>query len=205
MLKILGAGFSRTGTSSLKRALEILELGPCYHMHEVFLNPENPKAWTEAMTNTANWQELFRGYQSAVDAPTCHFWQQIHDAFQSSKVILTERDPDEWYESYYSTIFQVLSNPSLMASSARATLEMVRKLELDHIFTGRFEDKAHAITIYTQHNQQVKNTLSSENLLVFNVSDGWEPLCTFLDIDIPDVDFPYRNSQAQFQSRVGFS
>lgn len=203
MLEVVGAGFSRTGTSSLKEALEILGFGPCYHMHEVFLKPEHVPVWASASTKAPDWRQLFHGYASAVDAPTCHFWEQIHTAFQGSKVILTERDHDDWYDSFYATVYQVLRDPSLTTPSERAVIEMVKKLELKTIFANQFEDKAYAIDVYKAHNEHVKNTLFPKDLLVFNVSKGWKPLCKFLKVDVPNEAFPNKNSRPQFQDRAG--
>jgi Sulfotransferase domain len=108
MLKVIGAGFSRTGTFSLKRALEILGFGPCYHMDELFRRPEHVRIWANATDDELDFGALFETYASALDAPVCHFWRQIRDAHPKAKVILTIRDAESWYASFEATVYQTM-------------------------------------------------------------------------------------------------
>lgn len=204
MLKVIGAGFSRTGTYSLKQALEAVGFGPCYHMHEVFGRPEHIALWASASSREPEWSTVFAGYASAADAPACHYWRQIRDAFPGAKVILTVRDADSWYASFRATVLEALNRPDLLPASAHPTLAMARRLVLDGVFSGRFEDRAHAIAVYEAHNRAVVDAVDARHLLVHRAGDGWEPLCAFLEVPIPAIAFPATNTRAQFRARLGF-
>lgn len=129
MLEVLGAGLSRTGSFSLKRALETLGLNPCYHMDEVFRRADHVPLWAAAMSSSnPDWHALLDGYASAVDAPVCHFWKSIRGTFPSAKVILTMRDAESWYDSFRDTVYQSMIRPVLLPAPARPALAMARQL-----------------------------------------------------------------------------
>jgi len=210
-LKIIGAGFGRTGTRSLKEALEILGFGPCYHMVEAFEHPEHIPTWNAAARGEpVDWQELFREYRATVDWPGCTFYQQLIDTYPDAKVLLSVRDPEKWYESVSSTIYQVSRRsrsplaPLLMLllrvirPNIATTVPMVNNLIWQSTFLNRFEDKAFAISVFNQHNEEVKQYVPPEKLLVYSVKDGWEPLCTFLEVPVPNVPFPHLNDRENF-------
>jgi len=203
MLKIIGAGLSRTGTFSLMRALEVLGFGPCYHMDELFRRPDHVAIWRNAARADPDFVALFEGYVSAMDAPVCHFWRQIRGSHPKSKVILTVRDAESWYASFHSTVFQAMSRPTLLPAVARPPLEVARRLVLEGVFSGRFEDKAYALSIYEAHNRSVIDLVESCDLLVYQIADGWAPLCDFLAAPVPDREFPFTNQRTKFRSRIG--
>ena len=213
-LQIIGAGFGRTGTLSLKAALETLGFGPCYHMVEVFAHPEHVPMWRSAAAGqSVDWHRLFKGYRATVDWPSCAFYAQLMDAFPDAKVILSVRDPERWYESARATIYR-MSNPGGLAGAAMRTVLMLGRLFVPRMraapgmineviwqgtFDGRFADREHAIAVYQQHNEEVKRRVPSDKLLVYQLGQGWEPLCAFLGVDVPvDTPFPHLNDRASW-------
>lgn len=203
MLSVLGAGLSRTGTFSLKRALEVLGFGPCYHMDEVFRRPEHVPLWLSASMRPPDWTTLFDGYRSAVDAPACHYWQSILAAHPRAKVVLTVRDPDVWYASFRATVYEAMRRPERLPVPARAPLDMARSVVLDGFFAGRFEDRAHAIATYDAHCRDVVAAVDPARLLVYRIEEGWRPLCDFLSVPVPSQDFPATNERSEFRRRLG--
>lgn len=203
-MKIIGAGFSRTGTYSLKHALQILDYQPCYHGEEIFQRPDHVKIWARALHTMPNWKSLFSGYQAGLDSPVCFFWREIRAVFPDAKVILTKRDPNDWYESFEASLYQAMLHPQRAPVEFQPALVMARALVLEHRFAGKFEDKGYAIEIYNRHNESVEASFKAEkaNLLVFDVSEGWQSLCEFLGQKIPNTEFPVTNSRQQFNSTL---
>lgn len=210
-LKLIGAGFGRTGTRSLKEALEMLGLNPCYHMVEVFEHPEHIAHWVAASKGEAvDWDVVFQDYQATVDWPGCSFYQELMAKYPEAKVLLTVRDPEKWYESANDTIYNMNRRrhspiASLMLMLLKLTrpgmafgVRMVGQIVWDGTFHGRFEEKEYAISVFNQHNEEVKRYVPPEKLLVYNVKEGWEPLCAFLNVPVPDVPFPHLNDRANF-------
>jgi hypothetical protein len=203
-LAVIGAGFGRTGTLSLKGALEQLGFGPCYHMTEVFAHPEHVPRWRDAAEGRpVDWDAVFAGYRATVDWPACAFWRALVARWPDAKVILTVRDPARWYESVSKTIAVAMQRelPPEAPESARAHMAMVRRLVLEATFDGRFEDRGHALAVYEAHNEAVRRALPGERLLVYEVSEGWEPLCRFLGRPVPEAPFPKVNSTDEFRAR----
>jgi len=206
-LKIIGAGFGRTGTLSLKVALEELGFSPCYHMIEVFERPADIAVWEmAAMGKPINWKALFAGYQATVDWPACIFYKELMQVYPDAKVLLTVRNPENWYESAKSTIFQMRSRPSPISEQIRARMPDLQQFErmIDAIlrhrtFGGNYEDKDHAIAIFEQHIAEVRQQVPPEKLLVYEVKEGWEPLCAFLGVEIPKgKPLPHLNDRDNF-------
>lgn len=205
MLRVIGAGFGRTGTYSLKVALEQLGFGPAYHMMEVFEHPEHIAVWQAAGEGKpVDWDRLFDGYQSAVDWPASAFYRELMDQYPDAKVILTVRDPERWHESGRNTIFpQPEQGPADDESPERREHgRMVHTIMWDGIFGGRVLDRAHAIEVFNRHNRTVQEQVPSDRLLVYDISEGWEPLCAFLGVPVSeDQEFPRLNDTASFQQR----
>jgi hypothetical protein len=202
MLKVIGLGYPRTGTMSLKHALEQLGFGPCYHMIEVFNRPEDVAFWRDAIRGPVDWQEIFTDFQSTTDAPACHFWRQLFRQCPDARFVLTVRDADAWYDSFYTTVYQAMLHPERAPDEDhRIVQQMARELILDTMFGGRFGDREQAIEIYHQHNQEVAAAIPPDQLLVFDVAEGWGPLCRFLDMPVPAEPFPRSNTRVQFQER----
>lgn len=207
-LSVIGAGLGRTGTLSLKGALERLGLGPCYHMLEVFDHPEHIAVWDRAADGEAvDWDALFRGYRSAVDWPTCHFYRELAARYPEAKVILTLRDPERWYKSAWDTIFPIMLGPQPgqnpgHSEVAQAQARMAAKIIRDAKFGGRLDDRAHALAVFDRHIAEVKQAIPPERLLVYEVAQGWEPLCRFLDRPVPAEPFPQVNSTEDFRQMI---
>lgn len=199
-LKVIGAGFGRTGTLSLKFALEKLGFNPCHHMMEVFGKPEHIALWQDAAEGkNVDWDAVFEGYEAAVDWPVCNFWQELAEKYPDAKFILSKRDPEKWYASGMNTIFRGMIGAG--ESPEDAHTKMVCTLIRDNTFGGDLTDKANAIRIFEAHNQKVIDTLPKERLLVFEAADGWAPLCEFLEVPVPEEDYPRTNSTEEFQAR----
>ncbi len=203
-LQVIGAGFGRTGTLSLKYALEKLGFSKCYHMMEVFANDNHVNRWREAARGEPiDWDALFTGYQAAVDWPSCNFWEAQLAQFPEAKVLLSERDPERWYKSVMSTIYPFsLAGRKAQDPAVRARVEMAFEVIWDALFEGRMDDKEHVIGVYLAHNERVKQLVPADKLLVFDPAQGWEPLCTFLDSDVPEEPFPRVNTTAEMHERM---
>lgn len=198
-LSVIGAGFGRTGTMSLKLALEALGLGPCYHMVEVFKNPAAPGWWYEAGLDPqhADWAKIFAGFAATVDWPNATYYKELADAYPDAKVILTERDPDVWFESTQATIFKDDIPPDVEAPFPK----MLRKVVYE-LFDARMHDRNHVISVYLAHNARVRETIAPERLLVYEVAQDWAPLCDFLGVAVPAQAMPKVNSREEFAARV---
>jgi len=210
-IKVIGAGHGRTGTHSLKLALEILGYGRCYHMIELLEHPEHIRHW-EAVYKDApvDWDALFSGYQATVDYPGNLCYEKILENYSDAKVILTVRDPERWYESVRATTnrinfhkpWQLLSLcVRLPFSRYLQQLMRVFKLSFDYwqrAFDGKFKDKTYAIEKFCAYNQKVIDTVPADKLLVYNIKEGWQPLCEFLKVAVPDVAFPHSNDRQSF-------
>jgi hypothetical protein len=214
-IAVIGAGFGRTGTLSLKAALEELGIGPCYHMTEMFERPTHAAIWEcAAHGERVDWSELFRGYRAAVDWPAAAFYRELMDTYPEAKVILTVRDPDRWYDSARSTIYdmgRVASGPVFQALArvvprvrqAKGLGRVANAVVWERTFDGNFDDRQYAIDAFKRWNEQVKAHVPADQLLVYEVKDGWEPLCRFLDVDVPDgKPFPHLNDTAEFRKRI---
>ncbi len=214
-LEVIGAGFGRTGTMSLKVALENLGFGPCYHMTEVFANPEHVELWEAAARDEpVDWDGLFRGYRATADWPGAAFYEELMARYPEAKVILTVRDPDRWYESARSTIYNIQSVASSPVFSLaalfvprmrhlRRAASMAADLIWNQTFDGRFEDRRHAIEVFERWNEEVERRVPAERLLVYEVKESWGPLCEFLGVEAPvDKPFPHLNDAETFRKMI---
>ncbi len=203
-IKVVGAGFGRTGTLSLKKALEQLGFEKCYHMVEVGHHPEHKQRWAEAHRGiNIDWDQLFEGYQASVDWPSCNLWREQAAYFPDSKILLSLRDPDSWYDSVMNTIYP--SSSALVDSedeNLRASGHWAMEVIWNRIFDNRMEDRAHVINVFNQHNQSVIDEVPADRLLVFEAKDGWVPLCDFLEVPLPESDYPKVNTTEEFLNRT---
>ena len=210
-LKVIGAGQGRTGTLSLKAALEELGFGPCYHMIELLAHPERISYWEAAERDEAvPWDELFEGYTAGLDFPVFRYYDTLAKRYPDAKVILTVRDPERWYESALNTIYRAGPPPlqkALMAFQLPFSPHLRKLIRVFRLadkvwqkdFEGRFEDKAYALAAYRAHNERVRELIPKERLLVYEVSEGWEPLCAFLGVPVPEKPFPRLNDRLSFK------
>jgi hypothetical protein len=202
-LSVIGAGAGRTGTMSLKLALERLGFGPCYHMLEVLAHPQHDPVWHAATRGEeVDWDRLFQGYASAVDWPVAAFWRELSRHYPDARFVLSVREPVAWHKSVMETIYKAMSStPNPDDREACVHRAMTRALILDRTFDGRMHDRAHAIEVYEHHNEAVRNGIAAERLLVYEIGSGWEPLCAFLERPVPDEPFPRRNTRTEFNDR----
>jgi len=197
-LKVIGAGLGRTGTLSLKLALEQVGLGPCYHMVEVMMNPESVRLWMDATNGNADWDAVFKNYASTVDYPGCTFWRQLAEKYPQAKVLLSVRDADQWFESTQATIFSPASIQRLGASPMG---EFARRTVWS-AFGDRIHDRDFMVEAFKRHNAEVERAIPKDRLLVYEVAQGWEPLCKFLDIPVPNTPFPRVNSREEMTAMM---
>ena len=197
-LKVIGAGVGRTGTLSLKLAINRLGLGPCHHMEEVLHNrPVHVPLWVAAMKGTPDWQAIYRGYASAVDWPTAGFFRELSAVYPTAKFILTHRSPESWVESFSETIYKAMAGRDHAPPDMQPWLDMCTSVISKTGFPEGL-DADGLLRAFTAHNEAVKAAIPAKQLLVYQVKDGWEPLCTFLDVPVPSEPFPRTNDRAEF-------
>ncbi|KAJ3272357.1 hypothetical protein HK104_004489, partial [Borealophlyctis nickersoniae] len=197
------AAFGRTGTASLYESLKLLGF-TCYHMKEISRLNLPTQPWLDASNGIdVDWGQVFEpyGYDAAVNWPVCTFYKSILKRYPGAKVVLTKRDPEKWYESVRKTIYE-FDKVETEDPVHKRILEMHKKIVWDGTFSGRFEDKSHAIDVYNAHIQDVISTVPPAQLLVFHVSEGWDPLCEFLGVEKPDVPFPHANEASEMIRRL---
>lgn len=201
-LKVIGAGLGRTGTLTLKTALEMLGFGPCHHMVEVMGNAATQMPlWNRAAAGEAvDWDEVFAGYAATVDWPGCHFYAELAERYPEAKVILSHRDPERWYESMSETILKSMEMMGLGPGEAVPAdhpmyfgAVIISQKTFDHDYS-----KANVIAAFERHVAAVRQTIASDRLLEFEAAEGWEPLCAFLGVPVPDAAFPRTNSRDEF-------
>jgi hypothetical protein len=217
-MRVVGAGFGRTGTTSLKAALDVLGFGPSYTLSEVFRNPRHVGFWESASCSAGegvNWEGFFAGYGVAVDWPACSFYRELMEAFPEAPVILTVRDPATWYESMRSTIYELrrlttgplpvraaFAFAGLFVPGVAGTVRLADHLVWKDTFDGRFEDRDYAMEVFERHNEAVCRRVPPGRLLVFDVREGWQPLCDFLGVEAPDGPFPHLNETREMRRRL---
>jgi hypothetical protein len=198
-LSVIGAGLGRTGTLSLKLALERLGLGPCHHMREVFQHARLLRHWQDAAAGRPiEWEEVFAGYRSTIDWPSTHFWRELAAAYPEAKIILTVRPEAGWWASFSRTIPLLLRRRTEVSDPhVRGVLAMATAI-VEQTMGGRPNDEATALACYRRRATEVTGEVAPERLLVFDVAEGWAPLCGFLRLPVPDEPFPRTNSLEEF-------
>jgi Sulfotransferase domain len=215
-LQVIGAGLCRTGTLSLKLALESLGFGPCYHMSELLNDPSRVKYWRELhRTGSTDFAALFAGFRSSVDYPGARFYKELLARNPDARVILTLRDPESWYKSTLATVYANV--PVTLGAKLKSAWQLLRNRHLRKAFPvlkftqdalwndqfgGRLGDRAHALNVFEAHTQEVRRVVPAAHLLVFDVREGWDPLCRFLDVPVPKTAFPRSNERDYFLSNV---
>ena len=201
-LQLFGCGVGRTGTYSLKLAINQLGLGPCHHMEAVLHNmPTQVPLWSAALDGKADWAAIYDGFESAVDWPTAGFFRELHAASPDARFILTHRTPESWADSFGSTIYTLLSQKDEVPPEMGAWLEMCTAVIEKTGFPPGLDRDA-LMAQFVAHNEAVKAAIPAEQLLVFQVKEGWGPLCDFLGLDVPEGDFPRSNDRLEFWDRV---
>jgi hypothetical protein len=212
-MKVIGAGLPRTGTLSQKVALEMLGLGPCYHMVNVLSDLELASDWRRAIDGDAQWDETFDGFQATVDWPGSFFYRELLDVYPDAKVVLSVRDPDRWVRSMRDTIWDVLYGDSVVGhlSAARAEIdpgwngyiEMIKEMwSRSGLMDGEDTSDDFMSSAMQRYHEEVQSAVPADRLLVWSVEEGWEPLCEFLDVPVPETPFPRLNDSAEFGERL---
>ncbi|MEZ5818612.1 MAG: sulfotransferase [Hyphomicrobiaceae bacterium] len=203
-LDVVGTGFGRTGTNSLKIALEMLGFGPCHHMFEVRDRPEQISFWAAAARGErSDWDTVFEGFRATVDWPSAYFWKPIAAHYPKAKVILSVRPVEDWVKSIHATIHESLNSRSARATELqRQQGEMAYDIIERRTFGGRLGDAEHAAAVFRAHVDEVRATIDPARLLVYDVAEGWEPLCRHLGVAVPSEPFPRTNSTDEFRARV---
>jgi hypothetical protein len=199
-MRVIGAGLGRTGTNSLKIALEILLRGPCYHMYELFQRPQDVASWQAAVDGQqVDWQDFLGTWDATVDWPGAPLFDQMAEAFPDALVLLSIRDGEEWYRSVDKTIFAMMrsapsDDPNPIGAMVRAEFGKWLTLDLDN--------KSEVIAAYDRHNERVRSTIPKERLLEWRPGDGWEPICSALGLSVPAEPFPHTNATGDFFETV---
>jgi hypothetical protein len=201
-IRVFGAGVGRTGTYSLKLAINRLGLGPCHHMEAVLHNMSvQVPLWCAALDGHPDWRAIYEGFESAVDWPTAAFFRELIAAYPSAKFVLTERDPESWADSFGATIYRLLAGRDQGPPEMKAWLDMADGVITKTGFPAGL-DRDGLIKAFVAHNNAVKATIPAGRLLVYQVKLGWGPLCDFLDARMPEEEFPRTNDRAEFWDRV---
>ena len=201
-IQVFGAGLGRTGTNSLKLALNQLGLGPCHHMEEVIHHMlVQVPLWSAALSGRPDWETIYGGYQSAVDWPTAGFIRELCAAYPSARFVLTHRSPENWADSFGATIYKLLAERDAAPPEMKAWLEMANGVMSKTGFPVGL-DRDGLIRGFVAHNDAVKRAIPAGQLLVYQVKDGWGPLCKFLNVPAPSDAFPRTNDRAEFWDRV---
>ena len=214
-MKVIGAGLPRTATTTQKIALEMLGLGPCYHMRDMMSDmAANVPLWRRAFDGESPWDEIFAGYTSTTDWPGGFFWRELIDVYPDAKVLLSVRDAESWERSMADTINQIYFGDSLMRHLAKARYHvdpgwaawmdlMIGMTWADGApFAGTRGEREPLMAAMEHFNEEVKSTVPSERLLVWHPKDGWDPLCEFLEVDVPDEPLPQVNDTQAFKDGI---
>jgi hypothetical protein len=199
-LAVVGAGVGRTGTHSLKVALEQLLGGPCHHMAEIFADPSQMPAWIDAIDGRpVDWAAMLEPYKAIVDWPGGSFWRELSDANPDALVLLSVRDPEAWYRSASNTIFLIFDDPP---SDIAPWIEALRRLFHDR-FSDRLDDPTAMMDAFVRHNDAVRAEVPAGRLLEWSPGDGWEPICERLGLPVPAEQFPVTNTTNEFREMIG--
>ncbi|GAA3614811.1 sulfotransferase family protein [Nonomuraea rosea] len=209
MISVIGAGLPRTGTTSLKAALERLGFGPCHHMQEIGTHPEQAQRWRQSLEGPVDWSSVLAGYRAAVDWPSAYFWRPLAQCYPDAKVILTIRDPHAWYASLRDTVFALLTNPSALPGDLQPVITGMRPL-LGRIWSETFgttldepmPEERHAVQVFQRHTAEVTGALPAGRILIYESGQGWEPLCDFLGVPVPAEPYPRLNDRQSAQTRL---
>jgi hypothetical protein len=210
-VKVIGAGFGRTGTMSLKAALERLGANPCFHMIDIIRDPSNLHYWQAAAEGEkVDWTEALAGWEGSVDWPGCTFYKEHMETWPDAPVLLSVRDPESWYKSVANSIHAAKEmamrgelEPPEENPPSPEVMQMINGLIWNGTFHGRFEEKDYALKVFNDHIEEVKRTVPPERLVVYEIKQGWGPLAEMMGVDVPDEEFPHLNDTESFRQMFG--
>ncbi len=200
-LDVIGIGYGRTGTETLRAALNILGFGPCHHMHVMRDQPDTFPVWRDfAAGMHRDWDRLYDGFRSAVDFPTAAYWRDLFEHYPDARFILTTRDPDRWYDSATASVLKLLAERDQITDPHHSEiLEFSEQIVGQEYFHGRGPDRDYMLDRFRRHETNVRERIPPEQLLVYRVSEGWSRLCSFLDVQIPETPFPFANKLDEYR------
>jgi Sulfotransferase domain len=203
-LQVVGAGLGRTGTASLKTSLEQLTGGPCYHMKEVFEQPESIGTWHAVVRGESDdWDALMGSYTASVDWPASAYWAELSAANPDAIVLLSSRaSPEEWWASMEKTIVATLTMDLLPEAEGMAVHRAMVLDLFERRFTSDWREPQAAMAAYERHNERVRSGVPSERLVDWQPGDGWEPICSALGVEVPSDPFPHENTSEEFQASM---
>lgn len=197
-LKVIGAGLGRTGTYSLRLAINQLGFGPCFHMEDVAQNlPRQLPLWQAALAGIPDWEAIYDGFNSAVDWPTARFYRELNAAYPDAMFVLGHRNPTSWADSFSETIYKLIADRETAPEHFHAWLDMSAET-IRQSGIPMDADRDSLAAAFTAHSAAVKKAIPQERLLLFQAKDGWEPLCAFLGAPVPEGPFPHTNNRAEF-------
>jgi hypothetical protein len=210
-VKVIGAGFGRTGTMSLKAALERLGANPCFHMIDIIRDPSSLHYWQAAAEGEkVDWTEALAGWEGSVDWPGCTFYKEHMETWPDAPVLLSVRDPESWYKSVANSIHAAKEmamrgelEPPEENPPSPEVMQMINGLIWNGTFHGRFEEKDYALKVFNDHIEEVKRTVPPERLVVYEIKQGWGPLAEMMGVDVPDEEFPHLNDTESFRQMFG--
>jgi hypothetical protein len=214
-MKMIGVGFGRTGTMSLKAALEELGAGPCFHMIDLIMGEEKERDlahWVRiADGEPVDWHEVFEPWESTVDWPAASRWREIVAAFPEAPVLLNVRDFDGFYKSCENTILAIkeaamagdLPEDANREGPAPELWEAIEKLIWQGDFQGNFKDKEATRKLYFERIETIRSEVPAERLVYWELGDGWGPLAEALGVDEPDTPFPHLHDTNEFRAEFG--
>src|SRR5947209_7131835 len=212
-MKVIGAGLPRTGTLSQKVALEVLGVGPCYHMVNVLADLDLADQWRRALEGDGQWDEIFDGFESTVDWPGSFFHRELIHVYPDAKVLLSVRDGESWARSMRDTIWGIFYGDilirhlsearSIVDPKWRSYIELTKEMwQRSGLLDGERTSDDSMSAAMERYNDEVQEAVPADRLLVWSPGDGWEPLCEFLELPVPEMPFPHLNESAQFVERV---
>ncbi|MGH2714266.1 MAG: sulfotransferase family protein [Thermoleophilaceae bacterium] len=210
-MKVIGAGFGRTGTMSLKAALEQLGAGPCFHMIDIIRDPSTLHYWQAAIDGErVDWKEALDGWEGSVDWPGCTFYKQHMETWPEAPVLLSVRDPEAWYKSTSNSIHAAKEmamrgelQPPEENPPSPEVMQMINGLIWQGTFNGRFGDRDYALQVFNDHIEDVKRTVPADRLVIYEIGQGWGPLAEMLGVEAPDAPFPHLNDTESFRQMFG--
>ena len=214
-MKLLGAGLPRTATTTQMIALEMLGM-PCYHMRDMMSDLENRvPQWRKAFEGDGDWDEIFAGKESTVDWPAAYHYKELMDVYPDAKVLLSVRSAEGWVKSMDSTITQIFMGDTLMHHLARAQyhidpnykawIDLLNEMNFGDergVWAGTNGEAGPMAEAMERWNQSVIDTVPADRLLVWDPKEGWEPLCEFLELPVPEQPLPHVNDTENFQKNL---
>lgn len=197
-LKVIGTGFGRTGTDSMRTALDILGVGPCHHMRALLADEDHKMKWrSRAVTGTPDWNEIFDSFGACIDWPSAYYWPELIQAYPDAKVLLTWRTAESWWTSFEKTILRAVQSSTETEENAPGS-QMISL----RVFGGKPLTRDHCIAVYEANVARVLAEVPPGRLLVHRLGDGWQPLCVFLGLPVPSDPYPRANSAKSFQEEM---